>query len=266
MAIEHSEAVVIRSIEFSESSLILELFTRDFGRISGLAKGARRLKNPYDTALDLLARISVSFIRKNSDALDLLTEAKLITRFQPARSGMSGFYAGCYLAELLQMVTEDGDTMPELYDLTVETLSHFGEGTGVEEHLYQFQWGLMEILGERPSTSECVSCGRSIDLQEKIRRRRDVGFAPLDGGTVCAECGRKQTFRQWIPADPRAVVWLDELGLEFLPDFPDSNDPRVRADIRSITDSMIDAKCGRRPRTREAVYRILREESRPKTE
>ena len=170
MPIEHSEAIVIRTIDFSETSLVLTLFTRRFGKVRGIAKGARQMKNSFDSALDLLTRISVSLIRKNSDALDLLTEAKLIHRFQVGTSGISGLYAGYFLAELLQMTQEDGEAMPELYDLTVETLSRLEEGRCVEEHLYRFPWNLMALLGERLSTDRCVVCGRRIDYGTEIHR------------------------------------------------------------------------------------------------
>ena len=192
MPIEHSEALVIRTIDFSETSLILTLFTRGFGKVRGIAKGARQLKNSFDSALDLLTRISVSLIRKNSDALDLLTEAKLISRFNVGGSGIPGLYAGYFLAELLQMTLEDGEPMPELYDLTVETLRRLETGQHVEEHLYRFPWSLMSHLGERLSTDLCVACGRKIDYGEEIqlgRRRRRRGLCRLPAGTrIPAAC------------------------------------------------------------------------------
>ncbi len=75
-------AIVLRTVEFSETSLILTLFTREFGKVRGLAKGARRLKSAFESALDLLALCRIVFLRKSSEALDLLTEAKLLRRFR----------------------------------------------------------------------------------------------------------------------------------------------------------------------------------------
>ena len=63
----------------------MTLFTREFGKIRALAKGARRPKGPFESALDLLALCRIVFLRKSSDALDLLTEAKLERRFRPPR-------------------------------------------------------------------------------------------------------------------------------------------------------------------------------------
>ena len=262
MPIEHSEALVIRTIDFSETSLILTLFTRGFGKVRGIAKGARQLKNSFDSALDLLTRISVSLIRKNSDALDLLTEAKLISRFQLGSSGIPGLYVGYFLAELLQMTLEDGEPMPELYDLTVETLRRLETGQHVEEHLYRFPWSLMSHLGERLSTDLCVVCGRKIDYGEEIQLGRRVGLSLLDGGAVCAGCRRERGFRQLALVDPAAMDWLNRLDETAPPSLPDSKN--VRREIRSVTDWMVDAKCGRIPKTRNHAYQALGGETPPR--
>ena len=77
MSAEKTLAIVVRTIEFSETSLVVTLFTEDFGKVSAIAKGARRPKGPFDGALDLLTICRVVFRPKSSESLDLLTEAKL---------------------------------------------------------------------------------------------------------------------------------------------------------------------------------------------
>jgi recombinational DNA repair protein (RecF pathway) len=77
MASEKTRAIVLRVIEFSESSCVVTLFTLDFGKVGALAKGARRPKSAFEGALELLALVRIVFLRKSSDALDLLTEGKL---------------------------------------------------------------------------------------------------------------------------------------------------------------------------------------------
>jgi DNA repair protein RecO (recombination protein O) len=75
--------------DFSESSRVATFFTREFGKVATVAKGAKRPKNPFDAALDLLAACEVVFLRKSSSGLDILTEAQLLKRFRP-RSGDLG--------------------------------------------------------------------------------------------------------------------------------------------------------------------------------
>src|SRR5688500_11330984 len=101
MPAEKTLGIVIRVIDFSESSAVVTLFTRDFGKVGALAKGARRPKGPFESALDLLSVVRVVLLRKSSDALDLLTEAKLEQRFRAASRDLARLYAGYYVAELL---------------------------------------------------------------------------------------------------------------------------------------------------------------------
>src|SRR3974390_3275939 len=123
MPSEKATAIVIRTVEFSETSLVVSLFTREFGKIGALAKGARRLKNPFESALDVLTHCRIVFLHKSSEALDLVPEAKLVRRFPPSRNNLAGLYAGYYVAELLGDLTDDNDPHPELFDLADETLA-----------------------------------------------------------------------------------------------------------------------------------------------
>ena len=75
-------ALVIRSVDVFETSRVLTLFTRELGKVSALAKGARRLKSPFQSGLDLLSVCDIVVLHKASDALDLLTEAVLAERFE----------------------------------------------------------------------------------------------------------------------------------------------------------------------------------------
>ncbi len=122
MSSEKATALVLKVVEFSETSSVVTLFTREFGKIQALAKGARRPKGPFESALDLLALCRIVFLRKSSGALDLLTEAKLERRFRPPGDNLSCLYAGYYVAELLSELTDDYDSNPALFDLADQTL------------------------------------------------------------------------------------------------------------------------------------------------
>ena len=126
MASEKTRAIVLRLVEFSETSLITTLFTEDFGKVGALAKGARRPKGPFEGALDLLALIRIVFLHKSSESLDLLTEAKLERRFRSAERDLPRLYAGYYVAELLNELTEPGDPHRELFRAADATLAEIG--------------------------------------------------------------------------------------------------------------------------------------------
>lgn len=122
MAAEKTVGIILRVTEFSETSCIASVLTRDFGTQSVIAKGARRPKSPFESSLDLLAVSRIVFIPKPGGALGILTEAKLIQRFRNRRQQMSWLYAAYYVVELLRLLTEEGDSHPELFDLSLAVL------------------------------------------------------------------------------------------------------------------------------------------------
>jgi len=180
-----TEGIVLRTVEFSETSLVLALYTRDFGKLNVIAKGGRRLKGPFESSLDLLSRVNLSVIQKKSESLDLLTESKLIWRFRPTRENFAGLHAGYVVSELVNKFTEAGEPNPFLYDLLRYALADFEHGTFVMRSLLRFEWLFLEALGQKPELNFCVECGK--DLSETPESRR-LSFAPLDGGVVCSEC------------------------------------------------------------------------------
>jgi DNA repair protein RecO (recombination protein O) len=188
MPAEKTDAIVIRSVDWSETSLILTLFTRDFGKVHGLAKGGRRLKGPFESALDLLGLSRIVFLRKSSDGLDLLTEAKLVRRFRPAGRDLSSLYAGYYVAELLDALTDDYDPHRELFELADETLVALSSGEPVARWTLRFELCALRILGHFPSLDRCVECGAEVPSVGR------VAFGQLDGGVLCPRCreGKQQ--------------------------------------------------------------------------
>jgi DNA repair protein RecO (recombination protein O) len=211
MSSEKATAIVIRTVEFSETSLVVTLFTREFGKVGALAKGARRLKGPFESALDLLALCRIVFLHKSSDALDLVTEAKLLRRFRPAAGGLAGLYAAYYVAELLGELTDEDDPHPELFDLADETLAALAAGESVARWTTRFELGALRLLGHIPALDACAECGSEVSLAGR------VAFGLLDGGVLCPKCraGKHQVVAVHAGvlramaqlADPTGRVW-----------------------------------------------------------
>ena len=182
MASEKTRAIVLKLVEFSETSCIVTLFTEDFGKVGALAKGARRPKSAFEGALDLLALVRIVFLRKSSDTLDLLTEAKLERRFRSAQRDLSRLYAGYYVAELLSELTDTGDPHRELFLAAERTLSALDEQAPVAETVLQFEVAALRLLGHLPSLSACVACGKPVAMNSR------VPFSMTAGGVLCGDC------------------------------------------------------------------------------
>lgn len=244
MPAEKATAVVLRVIDFSESSCIVTLFTREFGKIGALAKGGRRPKGPFEAALDLLAICRVVFLRKSSDALDLLTEAKLQRRFRPPGKSLAALNAGYYLAELVGALTDEYDPYPELFDLCADFLDGLSRGRDPPSVILRFELTALARLGHQPSLTQCAECGRSVTADAKLV------FGLLDGGMLCAKCrGGK---RQLVILSDAAWRLLRSARYE-----QDQNDlslpPRAFGEARAVMNRYISHLVGRPLRMHEII-------------
>jgi len=236
-----SPALVLRSVEVFNTSLVVTLFTRELGKVSGLAKGARRLKSPFQGGLDLLGLSDIVLLHKASDALDLLTEAAPVERFGSLRSELPALYAGYYVAELLTELTDYHDPHPRLFDAAVVTLRHLGDGPLRGPRVLRFELACLRELGLMPALEDCAHCGEPVSAGGE-----PFAFGLATGGVLCPSCR---------PGQPH-VATLSGRTLEALrvlaapgPRWRDlAGDPAGLAPVRATLGAVVSHHLGRRPR------------------
>ena len=240
MATVKATALVLRTTDWSESSRICTLWTREFGKVRALAKGGRRLKSAFESALDLLTACSIVLLRKSSGGLDLLTEAQVVERFPRLTSDLPALYAGYYVAELLADWTEDDDPHPALFDEALATLGQLGQpGVATGPRLARFEVVLLRELGYSPTLETCASCGAAVGGGGRL------GFSAAAGGVVCAACLPQARDRHVLSAAAwRALVQLGQEGEAWR----QLSDAAVRAEVRQVLNHYVTYLLGRRPR------------------
>jgi DNA repair protein RecO (recombination protein O) len=178
-------ALVLRTVDVFETSRVVTLFTRELGQVAALAKGARRLRSPFQAGLDLLSVCDMVLLHKASDALDLLTEAVLLERFDSLRHDLPALYAGYYISELLLDLTDSDDPHPRLFDAAVVTLRHLGDPGLRSARLLRFELACLRELGHMPALEACVNCGTAVGAASDVGT---VAFGLATGGVLCADC------------------------------------------------------------------------------
>jgi DNA repair protein RecO (recombination protein O) len=182
MPANRSEALVLRTVEVFETSLVVTLFTREMGKVGALAKGARRLKSPFQCGLDLLGVCDIVLLPKASESLDLLTEAAPLERFASLRRDLAALYAGYHIAELLTDLTDYHDPHPRLFDAARITLRHLGDPELRALRVLRFELACLRELGLMPALDQCAQCGTPVEAEG------DVAFGASTGGLLCPEC------------------------------------------------------------------------------
>ena len=249
MAAEKSFAIVTRVVDFSETSCVVTLFTEGFGKITGLAKGARRPKGPFESALDVLSLCRVVFLHKTSEALDLLTEAKLERRFRSASRDLSRLYAGYYIIELLNRLTHEGDPHRPLFSAANTALESLDQRADIVREIFQFEMTALRSLGHLPRFSNCVGCEKEIDTN------RRVSFGLLEGGGLCPNC--KQGKRQVISVSSEAVHAMQAYSRD--EDFVDFEvSKRTNGELRGVLNRYMAHLLGNPPRMRSYLNMLSR--------
>lgn len=240
---EKAVGLVIRGTDWSESSRIVTIFTREFGKVRGLAKGGRRLRSQFETSLDLLNVCQIVFIHKHHGGLDLLTEARLQERFSRLRSDLAALYMGYYIAELLADGTQDFDPHPTLYDFAVGTLRQSDlsrdQSPDTLSAVSRFELVWLQELGYSPRLDVCVFCGQAAEVGASEPPRYSVAA----GGLVCPNCfgtaadGRRIHAESWA-ALGQLAGGSSPLQLQGI----------ARREVRQLLGQTVSFVLGRRPR------------------
>lgn len=247
MSAEQTDAIILRTTAWSETSLIANVYTRDFGKLSVLAKGARRPKSPFEAALDLLSVSRVVFIAKSGDTLDILTEAKLQQRFRAGSRDLLRLYAGYYVAELLDRLTDKGDKQPEIFEIALATLQSLADPQiDVRPIVLRLELQLLRCVGQLPSLRQCAQCGVELELPEDNSTNKPwIIFGLIAGGVLCEKCqpGSPQLVR--IPADGRHTLerFSNNLWQSIdLHNYPTENRAAIRGVVGKYLTAVLDRK------------------------
>jgi len=242
MSSEKAEGLILRLTDFSETSRIVVIFTREFGKISSLAKGGRKLKGPFESALDLLSACRIVFLRKSSGGLDLLTEAQLIERFRPQERDLGCLYAGYYVAELLLSLTEEYDPHPDLFDAARSTLAALTTAAAMKLAVLRFELVVLREIGQLPDFEVCAGCG--VMLTEGKR----FGFWVSQSGLICPSCQQEGHTQIEVHAGTAAILRkLSEESNEMWPRLQLT--PQQYKESKQVTLAAITHILGRRPKT-----------------
>jgi DNA repair protein RecO (recombination protein O) len=242
MALQRATGLVIRATDFSETSRIVTLWTRESGKARALAKGGRRLKSNFEVALDLLTVCDMVLLRKSSGSLDLLTEAQVRERFPQLRQDLPALYSAYYIAEMLGDWTEENDPHPALFDEAVATLRRLGQAEVLTGPcLAHFELAFLRELGYGPALDYCSDCGAS----NAGMAHTPLAFSAAAGGVVCPACQPRHRDRRSLAATTyQALLDLQAPGEAW----QRVTDPKLRAEIRQLLNHCVTHLRGRRPR------------------
>jgi len=173
-------AVILKRMDLGESDRIVTLFSRDDGKIRAVAKGVRRTTSRSAGHLEPFTLSDVLFAVGRE--LDVISQADTLESFREIREDLERTTHAYYLAEVVDLLTEDRSENRAVFDTLVLGLRELAETNDARLVLVVFHLRLLDALGYRPELRECVSCRSAIEPNRNH-------FSALLGGVVCPGCG-----------------------------------------------------------------------------
>jgi DNA repair protein RecO (recombination protein O) len=200
-----TDAVVLHVFDYLETSRIFRLATRDAGVQSVLARGARRSKSRYGTALDLFASGTAEIYVKSGRDLQTLASFDVTRSRRTLAADLERFTAASAIAELTTRFAT-GEAHAELYEALVATLDAIGDAqarASVDAALGG-AWQLVAQMGFAPTLDVCASCHSALPDDAA------ASFSHPAGGVLCRRCASLAGASRLLPADARTTlrVWL----------------------------------------------------------
>jgi DNA repair protein RecO (recombination protein O) len=181
--LKKDHAVCIRTVDYSETSQIVTLFTKEAGKITAIAKGSKRTKSAFDGPIEILSRGEIVYTDSNKEALATLTEFQQQLPFQFPSRDLYTLNCSLLAAELLNNLTDDYDPHPLLFDIFMQFLENLDESRDTLALIILFEFSLLKEIGLQPIFDHCPNC--------KTKNTQSGGsyyFSSEVNGLICRDC------------------------------------------------------------------------------
>jgi DNA repair protein RecO (recombination protein O) len=199
-------AIVLRRVDFGDYDIILTFLSLKKGKISAIAKSAKKSTKRFGGILELFSVLEIVCSFSKDRDLMVLQEADLINSFSGIRGNLKKTAYASYFSEIINDWTETGAEQKELYYLLYYVLEQLDAGHIPEDILsIIFQMRFVLIAGICPDLSMCMKCRVAID---KIKEDR-VGFDFSKSGVVCQKCAGTSVNRLFLSKGTiKRLLWI----------------------------------------------------------
>ena len=214
---ERTRAIVLRTRAHGESDKIVTFLTQDWGKITGIAKGAKRSRRRFVNVLEPFTHVALRFRPSRSDGLAFILGCDWIRTYRSPGQDLKKFACASDMAELTDVMVAGREAGQETYLLLLHSLSAL-EDPPVLPTLFlpAFELRLLIDAGYAPNMTDCQLCGTALTPDDHT-----LAFSPSLSGLVCSQCAAQAgaTFRLSTETLMLFQVWLTSKQSVFpLPD------------------------------------------------
>ncbi|MBW8001427.1 MAG: DNA repair protein RecO [Planctomycetes bacterium] len=188
-------AICIRATDYSETSQIVVLFTRENGKISAIAKGSKRPKSSFDGPIELFSCGQIIFAASHDSKLATLTEFEQKSHCSGLANNLFSLNCASFATELVNSLTTEYDPHPELFDQFLQFLQNTENSSSNRDCLallILFQFSLLKEVGVQPILNICVNCKTRHQTFHRMPNGEDarceIYFSSSANGLICRDC------------------------------------------------------------------------------
>ncbi|MCM8779953.1 MAG: DNA repair protein RecO [Candidatus Omnitrophica bacterium] len=231
MSIHKTEALVLKTFDFRETSLIVTFYTKEFGKIQGLLKGIRLKPDKFASTLEPFSHNEIVFYRKRNTDLHLVTACDLKNNFLSLRNDMYRFGHASYMMELLNALTAIEDKNDAIFNLAMDCLLEMDINTYYERIPTIYKIKALALSGFQPHLNSCVACEDRIISQSK--------FSSSLGGLLCPKCFKRDIKATWIFRGTIATILYIERN-DLMSNLRLGVNPQVKRELDCLLNSFIE--------------------------
>ena len=180
---ESTPAIVLRARDYAEADRIVTLLTRDFGKLSGIAKGAKASRRRFERKLEPFTHTMLYFRRRPHGQLVFITRAERSDSAPPEFDELSKIALGSYMLELTDALTTEEAEAVAAYQVLAGGLEVLGRRTPTIALRQSFELKILQAAGFGLEFGRCRLCGKFPEPEGGA-----VYFVPSRGGIVCPRC------------------------------------------------------------------------------
>jgi len=178
-----TEGIVLKSMEYKEADKIVTIFTKDYGKITAIGKGVRKIKSKFGSSLEILTHSVFLFYKGRN--IDIVSQTEILESFFSTSREVIKFAFAANCVEVVNKLTEEREINIGLFNLLKEVLHYLRESNDPKLLTLSFKWQTMSILGYRPSLDHCCKCNKIVEDQKEMH------FNIKEGGLICNNCTAK---------------------------------------------------------------------------
>ena len=241
--IKKVEGIIVSTVDYKESSKILNVFTSDDGIIAVLSRGCKKINSKLNASSNMLT-YGVFYLNISNKGLPSLMEVDILDSFRVIRKDLVKTNFSIYLLELCREVYKS-DHDNEIYKLLINSLLKINEGYDANVIIDIVSLKLLDYLGIKPIVDRCVSCGSNDSI---------VTISSYKGGYLCKNCvGNEQIFNVKTLKLIRMFYYVDISKISKI----DISDNIIK-EINMFIDDYYDRYSGLYLKSKEMLYNIIK--------